>query len=91
MRRSGEIRYALHAIEPTSHGRYVNEFFRTWESIGVMRFKQSVDSQLTHSAGASWIVTRASADVASTLEVDNLTDANVFDNFWVHSPRVVSS
>ena len=74
------------AVEPFYHGRYVHEFYRGWESIGARQSKQTVAAQLTHSAGVSWLVTRGSASVTSTLEVDNLTDAKVFDNVGVQRP-----
>jgi TonB family protein len=74
------------AVEPFYHGRYVHEFYRGWESIGARRSKQMVDAQLTHSAGVSWLVTRGFASVTSTLEVDNLTDAKVFDNVGAQRP-----
>jgi hypothetical protein len=74
------------AIEPFYYGRYVHEFYRGWESVGLIQFKQTVDSQVTHAAGVSWNVMRDFASVTSTLEIDNLTDAKVFDNFGVQRP-----
>lgn len=74
------------AMEPFYHGRYVHEFYRTWGSVGRLDLKEKVESQLTHSAGVTWLLTRDFASVASTLEVDNLTDAKVFDNFGVQRP-----
>jgi TonB family protein len=74
------------AIEPYYHGRYVHEFFRGWESVGIVSSKQTVDSQVTHAAGVSWRVTRDFASVTSTFEVDNLTNAKAFDNYGVQRP-----
>jgi outer membrane cobalamin receptor len=73
-------------IEPFYHGRYVHEFYRGWESVGLRSSKQTVDSQLTHAAGVSWSVTREFASATFTLELDNLTDAKAFDNFGVQRP-----
>jgi vitamin B12 transporter len=73
-------------LEPFYHGRYVHSFFRGWESQGLRQFKQTVDSQVTHSVGLSWILTRDYGRLTTTVEIDNLTDAKVFDNFGVQRP-----
>lgn len=73
-------------IEPFYEGRYVHSFFRGWESQGLREFKQVVDAQVTHSAGVSWTVDRYAWRSTITLEVDNFTDAKVFDDFGVQRP-----
>jgi TonB family protein len=73
-------------LEPFYMGRYVHGFFRGWESQGLREFKQTVDARVTHSAGISWTLARAFGRVTTTFEVDNLTDAKVFDNFGVQRP-----
>lgn len=73
-------------VEPYYYGRYVHEFYRGWESQGLRAFKQVVDSQVTHNVGVSWTVNSEVARVTSTLEVANVTDAKVFDNFGVQRP-----
>jgi len=73
-------------VEPFYSGRYVHGFYRGWESQGLPMFKQVVDSQITHNLGVSWTVSRAAARVTSTFEVDNLTDAKVYDNFGLQRP-----
>ena len=74
-------------VEPFYHGRYVHEFFRGWESVGTSSgHKHTVDAQVTHSLGVSWTVTRDLLRATSTAEVDNVTDAKVFDNFGVQRP-----
>lgn len=73
-------------LEPYYGGRYVHGFFRGWESQGLREFKQSVDSQVSHSAGVSWNVDRYPYRGSVTLECDNLTDAKLFDNFGVQRP-----
>lgn len=73
-------------VEPYYSGRYVHGFFRGWESQGLRQFKQSVDAQVTHAAGVSWSVVRYPYRSTATFEVDNLTDAKVFDNFGVQRP-----
>lgn len=73
-------------LEPFYTGRYVHGFYRGWESQGLREFKQVVDTQVTHAAGLSWSVDRYPWRGTATLEMDNLTDAKVFDNFGVQRP-----
>lgn len=79
--------WLLHDDEATffwaSH--YTHGFFRGWESQGLRQFKQSVPPQLTHTAGVSYAV-RAPLDLATTLELQNLTDAKTYDVFGVQRP-----
>jgi len=73
-------------LEPYYRGRYVHGFYRGWESQGLRQFKQSVDAQVTHAAGVSWSFVRYPYRSSATFEVDNLTDAKVFNNFGVQRP-----
>lgn len=73
-------------LEPFYLGRYTHSFFRGWESQGLTQFKQTIDAQVTHSAGVSWSINRPTARITSTLQVDNLTDALVFDNYGSQRP-----
>jgi outer membrane cobalamin receptor len=73
-------------LEPFYDGRYVHSFFRGWESQGLREFKQVVDAQVTHSAGLSWTLDRYVWRSTLTFEVDNFTDAKLFDNFGVQRP-----
>ena len=73
-------------IEPFYNGRYVHAFFRGWESLGIRDLKQTVDAQVTHSVGVSWTLQRDYATVTTTFEIDNLTDARVYDNYGVQRP-----
>ncbi|WP_394844484.1 TonB-dependent receptor [Pendulispora brunnea] len=74
------------SVEPYYVGRYVHSFFRAWESQGATGFKDVVDAQVTHAAGVTWAVFAGDTRVASTFEVDNLTDARVFDIFGAQRP-----
>lgn len=65
--------------------RYVHEYLRGWESAGLPEFKQKVDSQLVHGAGVSYAL-RGTSAVVTTLELQNLTDARVFDTFGAQRP-----
>ncbi len=73
-------------LEPFYNGRYVHEFFRGWESVGLRESKQVVDAQVTHAAGVSWMLDHYPTRGTLTFEIDNLTDAKVFDNFGVQRP-----
>jgi vitamin B12 transporter len=74
------------SLELFYNGRYVHAFFRGWESQGLRESKQVVPSQVTHSAGASYRLSLDAARMTLAVEVDNLTDAEVFDNFGVSRP-----
>lgn len=65
--------------------RYVHEFFRSWESQGLREFKQTVDSQLVHGLALTYRLPDP-VPVSTTLEIQNLTDAAVFDFFGVQRP-----
>jgi hypothetical protein len=66
--------------------RYVHEFFRGWESVGQREFKQVIDSQLTHGAALTYLVTGDAVDLSFSCEVQNLSDEKVFDFFGVQRP-----
>jgi outer membrane cobalamin receptor len=66
--------------------RYVHSFFRTWESLGLREFKQIVDPQFVHSAGLTYAVRGTRNQISGTLEVQNLTDENVYDYFGIQKP-----
>lgn len=73
-------------IEPFYSGRAVGEFLRGWESQGARQYKLQVDTQVSHSLGITWLVNREAVQLANTLEVDNLTNADLYDNFGVQRP-----
>ncbi len=73
-------------LEPFYYGRYVHAFYRGWESQGIRAYKQTVDAQLTHDVGVSWTVSRDVGRVTSTLEVDNASNAKVYDFYGVQRP-----
>ncbi len=73
-------------LEPFYLGRYTHEFFRGWESQGLREFKQVVPSQMTHGLGVSYTVHTSATRVTSTVEMQNVTDAKVYDVFGVQRP-----
>jgi len=66
--------------------RYVHEFFRGWESVGLRQYKQTVDSQLVHALALIYQVEGAPLSLSFTSEVQNLTDQPAFDFFGVQRP-----
>lgn len=68
------------------NSRYVHEYFRGWESVGLREFKQTIDAQLVHSAGATYRVEGAALASSATAEVQNVTNEAVFDYFGVQRP-----
>jgi TonB family protein len=76
------------SIEPFYIGRYVHQFYRGWESLGINapNWKQTVDAQVSHDVGVTWIGNRDFARISLTLEVQNLTNAKLYDNFGVQRP-----
>lgn len=66
--------------------RYVHEYFRGWESVGLVRFKQVIPAQLVHGAGLGYLVRAEYGTVSSNFEVQNLSDEPVYDFFGVQRP-----
>lgn len=71
----------------TWYTRYVHSFFKTWESVGIEGERPTIDSQLVHSA----VVTYANQiegghEVSCSVDVQNLTDAKVFDFYGIQRP-----
>ncbi|MEM1096273.1 MAG: TonB-dependent receptor plug domain-containing protein, partial [Bacteroidota bacterium] len=69
-----------------SSTRYVHSFFRTWESAGQRAFASEIPEQITFAAGATYDSTRGRTRWSLTAEVQNLTNATVFDFFGVQRP-----
>jgi outer membrane receptor protein involved in Fe transport len=65
---------------------YVHEYFRSWESIGLVEFKQVIPAQVVHDVGLGYVVPAGRATFSTTLEVQNLTNEPVFDFFGVQRP-----
>jgi TonB family protein len=82
----GRFLDARDSIDAFYNGRYVHWFYRGWESVGRRFYKITVDSQVTQSAGVTWSAARDFGRYALTLEIDNVTDAKVFDNYGVQRP-----
>lgn len=66
--------------------RYVYSFFLGWESVGLLQSKSQVPSQAVHGTGITYKSKFGKIQLATTLEVANLTNAKVFDFFGVQRP-----
>jgi vitamin B12 transporter len=66
--------------------RYVHEFYRGWESVGLKEFKQVIDAQITHGAALSYLIRGDELSLSFSGEISNLSDAKVFDDFGVQRP-----
>lgn len=66
--------------------RFVEEFFRSWESSGVRAYKDTIDAQLTHSLALTYVYAGEWVTSTFTTEVQNLTNQRVFDFFGIQKP-----
>ncbi|MEM6295166.1 MAG: TonB-dependent siderophore myxochelin receptor MxcH [Myxococcota bacterium] len=66
--------------------RFVEGFFRGWESVGLAEFKQTVDRQVLHSLALTYLLQGDEVSLSFTGEVQNLADARAFDFFGVQRP-----
>jgi len=81
-----EVAAANDELALTWNTRYVHEFFRGWESVGLREFKQVVPSQLLHSLALTYLVRGDPVALSFTGEVQNITDQPAFDFFGVQRP-----
>ena len=73
------------AIEPFYHGRFTHGFYRGWD-IGDPEYKTSLPSQVNHDVGVTYSMARSFARFSCTFEVDNVTNARLYDFFGVQRP-----
>ncbi|MEM6895709.1 MAG: TonB-dependent receptor [Bacteroidota bacterium] len=66
--------------------RFVNAFFVGWESVGQEQFKLEVPNREIQSAGITYRTSVGKIRNAITAEVQNLTNAKVFDRFGLQRP-----
>jgi outer membrane receptor protein involved in Fe transport len=70
----------------TYYMRYVHEFDRFWESAGISSFRQSVPGQLSHTLALTYLIQHDKQSYSLSMEVQNLTDAALFDEYGVQRP-----
>ena len=73
-------------LEPFYIGRYVHSFLRGWESVGTAESQQSIPAQLSHDVGISYSFRAAPDHLRTTFEVDNVTNAMLFDSYGAQRP-----
>jgi outer membrane receptor protein involved in Fe transport len=90
---NGGARLSLHGAfaEPDElsldwHVRYVHEFFRAWENVGIESTKQTIPRQTTQSLALAYAIGNAERRFVGTIECDNLTDEKTFDFFGQQRP-----
>jgi vitamin B12 transporter len=90
---NGGAEYQLQNVFPKNgtlsvfwNTRYVQAYFTGWESAGAQQYKAEVPNQLTHIAGITQRMNIKNIQTALTLEVQNLTNAKVFDYYGVQRP-----
>lgn len=66
--------------------RYVYKFQRFWGGDGLAGSKATIDSQRTHTLGLLYSLALEPFHVDAVLEVQNLTDATVVDNWGAQRP-----
>ncbi len=66
--------------------RFVLEFFRSWESVGIQEFKQTIPTQVAHTVGLTYLLRQDFYSMSLTAEMQNLTDESLFDFFGVQRP-----
>ncbi|HTV23214.1 MAG TPA: TonB-dependent receptor, partial [Polyangiaceae bacterium] len=79
------IERSRYAFEPFYQGRYTHGFDRGW-AIGDPEFKISLPAQVNHDAGISYSLTPAYGRLGASFQVDNFTNASLFDTFGVQRP-----
>ena len=66
--------------------RYVHKFYRGWESVGLKKYKDLIPSQFTQNLGITYAFPFQSVGASITAEVQNLTNADVYDFYGVQKP-----
>jgi vitamin B12 transporter len=75
------------ALSLTWTMRYTHSFFRAWESAGRRDTKDLIPTQILHGLALTYLAAkRRNSSLSASLEVHNLTDAEVFDFFGVQKP-----
>ena len=90
---NSSIRYAFNSVLQDNdkvslyfNSRFVHSFYRIWESLGLTQFRQEVPSQLVHGLGGTYRIRLGKLTGTLTTEVQNISNAKVFDFFGVQRP-----
>jgi len=82
----GEVARPDDRLSLVWNSRWVEGFFRTWESEGNPAFKQSVPAQFVHALALIYQLDVPFGAMSFTGEAQNLSDARVFDQFGAQRP-----
>ncbi|HTU61029.1 MAG TPA: ligand-gated channel protein, partial [Polyangiales bacterium] len=74
------------SVELFYAARYTQSFYRGWASIGFKEWKDVVPSQLNHDLGVTYGWRMLGGSFHLTAELQNITDARLFDMFGVQRP-----
>ena len=74
------------SLEVAFRSQYTHGFFRTWESAGATAQKDYVSSQVAHSISLTYLAQGKERVISSSVEVQNLTNAKLYDYFGVQRP-----
>ncbi|MEL6548416.1 MAG: ligand-gated channel protein, partial [Myxococcota bacterium] len=66
--------------------RSVGRFFRTWESVGLEAFRPTIPKQIVHGVSLTYQVFTGAGEFSASVELQNITNARVFDFFGVQRP-----
>lgn len=83
-----QVRSLFHfddALALTYYVHWVHAFYRDWSSVGAPQYLPTVPAQLTHALSLSYTV-RAKSRASFAFDIDNLTNARVFDVYGVQRP-----
>jgi hypothetical protein len=70
----------------TGRTNFIAEFYRGWGDVGDPEYKEVVPRQLTYSALVTYVFNADVGQLSATLELQNLTNAKVYDFFGVQKP-----
>jgi hypothetical protein len=70
-------------LEPFYLGRFSYEFYRSWESIGLREFKQTIPTQVNHTLGLTYGFQVGLGHLEVTLECHNVMDEKLYDFYGV--------
>ncbi len=84
--RFAELFHEGDALEPFYEGRWTHSFYVAWESQGDPNHKNTVPTQISHSLGITYNIRLSDLHLAATLEVQNLTNAKLYDYFGAQKP-----
>lgn len=84
--RARALRTPRDYLELAASVRYVHSFLRGWESAGAEGIKLKIPSQTTYSLALSYVSAEGANTLSSSLEVQNLSNARVYDFYGEQRP-----